>query len=368
MDTHQEQPADKPTLAVSLTTHEDSDLPVYLAGNFNGWKLSDDRYRMNKKGEGYYFFEFSNRHALPPLLEYKYNRGTWETVELDTGGQERHNRLAPATQHRIKDTVPKWKQGMLEYNPAFLPSIQIISEAFEIPQLIRTRRIAVLLPHDYAQSERRYPVLYLQDGQNLFDDFAPFGSWAVDKKLAKLAEKSQHEVIIVSIDHAAEDRIAEFTPSYTTRLGRGDGMLYAGFLTETLKPYVDSQFRTLPGRQHTAIGGSSMGGLISIYAGLMYPHIYQKWMIFSPSLWVDPDILLHTNGFKHPHDLRVYLYGGGDEGPSMAPGLRNFAHSLKAEGKKAHIELMLSIDPKGRHNEARWGEEFPQAIKWLFFS
>ncbi len=368
MNTQQEQTEDRPTLAVSLETHEDNDLPVYLAGNFNGWKLSDERYRMQKKGAGKYYFEFPNRHSLPPLLEYKYNRGAWESVELDGAGHERHNRLAPTSLRRIKDTVPKWKQGMLEYNTAFLPLIRVISDAFQIPAWIKTRRIAVLLPHDYEESDRRYPVLYLQDGQNLFDDYAPFGNWAVDKKLAKLAESNQHEVIIVSIDHAAEDRIAEFTPSYTTRLGRGDGMLYAGFLTESLKPYVDSQFRTLPDRRHTAIGGSSMGGLISIYAGLMYPKVYHKWMIFSPSLWVDPDILLHTDGYKDPHDLRIYLYGGGDEGPSMAQMLNNFAQSLKALGKKAQIDLMLSIDPKGRHNEARWGQEFPEAIKWLFFS
>lgn len=97
------------------------------------------------------------------------------------------------------------------------------------------------------------------------------------------------DIIIVSIDHAEDERIAEFTPSYRTRLGVGDGKKYARFLADTLKPHVDQHFRTLPDRVHTGIGGSSMGGLITIYAGLMYPEVYGKLMVFSPSLWVGAD-------------------------------------------------------------------------------
>ena len=109
------------------------------------------------------------------------------------------------------------------YNPDFLPNKVVISESFEIPQLIKTRRITALLPYDYNSSDRRYPVLYLQDGQNLFDDYAPFGNWGIDKKLAHLAGQGKGDIIIVAIDHAEEERIAEFTPSYNTRLGKGRG-------------------------------------------------------------------------------------------------------------------------------------------------
>lgn len=367
MKGQQQIQADK-ALRVILTTPDTTDLPVFLVGNFNGWKLQDERYRLEKTEDGNYSFTFSDRTKLPSLLEYKYNRGNWETVELDNEGNETTNRLFSIRQPFIEDFVPGWKQGNLEYNPDFLPLGVTISENFEIPQPIKTRRIAALLPYDYETSSRRYPVLYLQDGQNLFDEYAPFGNWAVDKKLAALAEQNRHEVIIVAIDHAQKDRIAEFTPSHSTRLGKGDGMQYAKFLAETLKPYIDKTFRTLPGPMHTGIGGSSMGGLISTYAGFLYPEIYSKLMIFSPSFWVDPQIYNDASAFKQPFHMKIYLYGGGGEGRYMVPGIKKFAQSLKQFRNSSNIEIKISVDAKGRHNESRWGEEFPQALEWLYFS
>lgn len=253
------------------------------------------------------------------------------------------------------------------FNASFLPEKVIISESFEIPQLIKTRRIAALLPYNYHNSGRQYPVLYLQDGQNLFDDYAPFGNWGIDKKLAMMAEQGKGDVIIVAIDHAEEERIEEFTPSYNTRLGRGQGKKYVRFLADTLKPYVDQHFRTLPDRRHTGIGGSSMGGLISIYAGLMYPEVYSRLMLFSPSLWVDPNIHFHLVSFLEPSDLKIYLYGGGKEGSKMVENLVWFKNTLESQGMAESIDFFLSIDPDGHHNEERWGREFPKALNWLFF-
>lgn len=356
------------SLHLKMKTPDTSDTPVFLAGNFNGWKLSDERYRLESSGPGEYFFIFKEKRKLPPVLEYKYNRGNWETVELDENCDETQNRLLPSRQSAHEDIVPCWKQGSLEYNPKFLPIIEELDEPLDIPPQIRTRRIAALLPFDYYETNKRYPVLYLQDGQNLFDDYAPFGNWAVDKKMAMLAEKGQHEVIIISIDHAEKDRIAEFTPSYKTRLGRGEGIQYAHFLYHDLKPVIDKKYRTRPDREHTGIGGSSMGGLISIYAGFLHPDFYSKLMIFSPSLWVEPNIHFNANGFTQPYEMRIYLYGGNGEGRYMVPAIRKFEKSLKDLKTTFNIQVKVSIDPNGRHNEARWGQEFPLAIEWLFFS
>jgi predicted alpha/beta superfamily hydrolase len=177
-----------------------------------------------------------------------------------------------------------------------------------------------------------------------------------------------HEIIVIAIDHAKEDRIQEFTPSYKTRLGAGEGKKYVRFLADTLKPHVDKHFRTLPEREHTGIGGSSMGGLISIYAGLLYPEEYGKLMIFSPSLWVAPNIHFQTMGMDNAYKTKIYLYGGGQESTNLIPNIKRFKQAVERNGyNNSMIDFRLSIDPHGTHNEDNWGEEFPKAIEWLFF-
>ena len=354
-------------LRLELTTPEDDDAPVFIAGNFNDWNSNDKSYQLHEIQKGHYFFEFKNIEAFSQPIEYKYTRGSWNTEEVDGYGNSISNRRLDIQQNEVKDFVPRWKKNGLFYHPDFLPEIKIISDAFEIPQLIKTRRIAALLPHDYHSSEKAYPVLYLQDGQNLFDEHAPFGTWGVDKKLALLSEKGVGGIIIIAIDHAEDERIAEFTPSSKTQLGSGDGKKYVRFLADTLKPYIDKHFRTLPDRENTGIGGSSMGGLISIYAGLMYPEVYGKLMIFSPSLWVMPNIHFHALNLDHSDDAKIYLYAGEHESKNMIPNIRRFKENVAQRGIEANIDFKLSIDPEGKHNEARWGEEFPKAIEWLFF-
>ncbi|MEL7160823.1 MAG: alpha/beta hydrolase-fold protein, partial [Bacteroidota bacterium] len=225
-----------------------------------------------------------------------------------------------------------------------------------------------LLPHDYYETDKRYPVLYLQDGQNLFDENAPYGSWGVDKQLAAMAARGAGDLIVVAIDHAEDKRISEFTPSFRTTLGRGEGREYLGFLAKTLKPYVDEHFRTKPEPEHTGIGGSSLGGLISIYAGLMYPQVYDKLMVFSPSLWVTPKIPFHLMTLSHEFNGRIYLYGGEAESATMVPNMLRFEKELKRQTTGSRVEFRTEVDPDGQHNEARWGQEFPRAVGWLFFS
>lgn len=355
-------------LSFELTTSDEGDLPIYVSGNFNDWNANDANFRLQKIAKGKYFLQLANRADLPNILEYKYTRGNWQRVELDEYGNEVENRYASSDQSLINDYVPRWKIDGLTYNPAYLPKVITISEEFEIPQLIKTRRISALVPHDYHESDRRYPVLYLQDGQNLFDDYAPFGNWAVDKKLAVLAERGMDDVIIIAIDHAEEDRIEEFTPSMKTKLGRGSGKQYVRFLSDTLKPHVDKHFRTKPERQFTGIGGSSMGGLISIYAGFMYPEVYSKLLVFSPSLWVVPGIHFEIMSFDESYGMNIYLYAGGEESKFMVPNIERFVNTVEEQGLGNSIKFNLSIDPQGKHNEARWGEEFPKAVEWLFFN
>ena len=350
------------------TVTDDRELPIYIFGDFNNWNAAEEQFRFKKISPNQYQLEVTIAPGSPAGFTYKYNRGSWEDVEMDRYGNEVSRRILPTNQPVIQDYVPRWKENGLFYNPSFLPEKVVISVEFEIPQLIKTRRIAALLPHDYHTSDHRYPVLYLQDGQNLYDEYAPFGNWGVDKKMAVLAELGMGDLIIIAIDHAEEARIAEFTPSMKTRLGRGDGKKYARFLADTLKPYVDKAFRTLPNRENTGMGGSSMGALISIYAGLMYPEVYGKLMVFSPSLWVAPNIHFNLMSLEETNPLKIYLYGGGAEGKYMLPNMQGFVAMLEQQKGDTNIDVNLSVDPQGKHNEARWGEEFPKAVEWLFFN
>lgn len=356
-------PQSETGVVVELFTAEEDDRPITLVGNLNNWMVDPLRYGMARVGHGHY--QITLPHLSFPL-EYKFVKGGWEGEEVDAYGSVMPNRKLVQFQPRITDFVPRWKKNGVSYLAPLLPRIEILSERFEIPQLIKTRRISVLLPHNYHQTDKRYPVLYLQDGQNLFDDHAPFGNWAVDKRLAVMSERGSGDIIIVAIDHAAEERLAEFTPTYQTRLGSGDGKKYVRFLADTLKPYIDQRFRTLPDRLHTGIGGSSMGGLISIYAGLMYPEVYGKLLIFSPSLWVAPNIQFQAIRFDDPAPTRIYLYAGGKESRTMVPSIQRFKEALEKQGHTPRIEFRMSIDPQGEHNEEHWGREFPKAVEWLF--
>ena len=144
-------------------------------------------------------------------------------------------------------------------------------------------------------------------------------------------------------------------------------MDYARFLAQTLKPYIDSRFRTLPDREHTGIGGSSMGGLISIYAGLLFPEEFSKFMIFSPSLWAAPKVYFEPVRFSPFSETKIYLYAGGKEGAGVLTNVHRFKEAMENKGyDPTRLKIQISSDPHGRHTESRWGVEFPKAAEWLF--
>lgn len=246
------------------------------------------------------------------------------------------------------------------------PIIEIIEESYEIPQLGRKRRISALLPHDYYESKDRYPVLYLNDGQNLFDDNAPFGNWAIDQSLARLSKQGMGNIVVIAIDHGMEDRINEYLPFNNPQHGKGQGKLYIRFLQETLKPYVDKKYRIFPDGANTGIGGSSMGGLISLYAGLTHPEVFGKMMIFSPSLWLSPKIYQLAKKATPLMSSHLYLYAGGAESMAHLPNVMRFGADL-LNNLGTEFRFKFSHNPDGVHHESNWREEFPKALKWLYY-
>ena len=358
----------EPQLNIILTTDEDDDRPVYISGNFNDWITQDKAFEMEKVGQGIYHFKFDSNFKYSEELLYKFTRGDWSEVEIDKYGNRTENRSCKKQNGVHKEHVDKWRRNWLPFKPNFLPKVHLISEEFEIPQLNKTRRVWALLPYDYETSNESYPVLYLQDAQNLFNENAKYGNWEIDKKLAVMSEYNIGKIIIIAVEHAEKERILEYNVGNTV-LGNGQGKKYIRFLTDTLKPFVDDNFRTKPEREFTGIGGSSMGGLVSIFSGIMYPEVFGKLMIFSPSLWVVPKIKLSFLDMDEPQDTRIYLYAGGDESATMIDHVKNFKKRLlKKDSLSDKMKIRLSINMKGKHNERFWSDEFPKAIEWLFFS
>lgn len=356
------------TLNIILTTDEDDDRPVYISGNFNQWITQDSQYRMDRVGNGLYHYVFPESFTYPDPMLYKFTRGDWSEVEIDQYGNRTENRVSRLKKGIQREHVHKWRHNWLPFKSKFLPEVHLISQEFEIPQLNKKRKVWALLPHDYHQTNERYPVMYLQDAQNLFNEQSAYGNWEIDKKLAVMAEYNIGKVIVIAVEHADKERVLEYNVGNTV-LGQGQGKQYIRFLADTLKPFVDQHFRTKPERTHTGIGGSSMGGLVSIFSGLMYPEVFGKLMIFSPSLWVVPKIKLSFLDLYDPQDFRVYLYAGGSESATMVDHVKKFRKRLlEKENYTDKMKVRLSINEHGKHTETYWSDEFPKAMEWLFFS
>jgi predicted alpha/beta superfamily hydrolase len=362
------KPETKVGRKIVLLTAQDDERPVYLSGNFNNWATQDHKFLMTKLEKGKYEFSFPNDPQFQEELIYKFTKGDWSEVEIDKYGNKTPNRHWKDNNQSKTEKVAKWRKNWLPYRPSQLPKIHLISEEFEIPQLNKTRKIWALLPHDYDTSDECYPVLYLQDAQNLFNEGAEFGNWQIDKKLAVMSDYGIGKIIIIAIEHGESERLQEYNVGKTL-LGKGHGKEYIRFITDTLKPFVDKTFRTKSEREFTGIGGSSMGGLVSIFSGLIYPEVFGKLMIFSPSLWVIPKIKLGFLDFFEPMETRIYLYAGGDESETMVKHVTKFQKRiLKRESLQGKMKVHLSINQEGKHNEQYWSDEFPKAIEWLFYS
>jgi predicted alpha/beta superfamily hydrolase len=245
------------------------------------------------------------------------------------------------------------------------PNVQILAE-MTIPGLGRQRRVRLYLPPGYAESERRYPVLYMHDGQNLFDAATSFlGEWNVDESLNDLAQRRHIELIVVGIDNGGDHRMQELAPFESVKHDRPEGDAYLDFIVHTVKPYIDAHYRTRTDRTNTAIMGSSLGGLISHYAICRYPDVFSKAGVLSPAYWFTPPIYDYVAAHLPPNDTKVYFYAGGAEDESMVPNMRRMIALLHGRGIP-QSGVAVHVVPEAKHNEDAWRSEFPQAIEWLF--
>lgn len=227
-------------------------------------------------------------------------------------------------------------------------------------------KVWVYLPKNYAQNNKSYPVLYMQDGQNLFDKSTSYaGEWEVDESLDAIFDTTGRGFIVVGIENAHKDRINEYTPWAHEKYGGGQGDKYMNFLATSLKPYIDSRFRTKKSAKNTALIGSSLGGLISFYGGFEYPDVFGKIGAFSTSFWFSEKVGDFIKQKAKKSDVKLYLIVGKKEGYNMDVSNKE-AYDLLLESGFNKKQLHFQIDPEGEHNEVYWKSAFPDAIKWLF--
>jgi predicted alpha/beta superfamily hydrolase len=240
---------------------------------------------------------------------------------------------------------------------------------------LSTRRdLIVYVPPGYHESGERYPVLYLQDGQNLFDPATAFGGqdWHADTTADDLIERGMIEpLILVGIYNTGIRRISEYTPTRSARTRKGGKAdRYAEMLAREIKPFIDHEYRTRKGVSHSGVGGSSLGALAALVAGFKYPRVFGKLAIMSPSVWWDGRAIVRmAASYKSAIRPRIWLDAGTEEGdspPQNMEDLRLLRDTLLARGWRDPVDLKYLEAQGAGHNEAAWAARLPEALGYLF--
>lgn len=339
---------------------------LYIAGSFNNWQAANSLYILRKVGNVYQI-------TLPAgtgTASFKFTRGTWATVEGNSAGGFIPNRTFTYSPNlNLNLSIAGWedKPSSGGSGSTAIANVKIISDTFYMPQLQRKRRVWIYLPNSYeTNTANRYPVLYLQDGQNLFDQKTSFsGEWSVDETLSNLQKLGDPGCIVVGIDNGGSKRIDEYSPYVNPSYGGGEGERYLDFLTQTLKPFIDSSYRTLPDANNTGIGGSSMGANIALYASVFKPNIFGKAMVFSPAFWFSDSLFKDVSKQKIESRIKVYMVAGTNESSTMVPYMLSMDSALKAKGIVSYESKVLQ-HTDGAHSEWYWKREFGAAYQWLF--
>lgn len=343
---------------------------IYISGNFNNWNPSDSSYRMLPYANGLLSIVIEEEME-ESLLEYKFTRGSWGSAESTPDGAVMDPRTTQlefnGSTREIVHQISAWQDQVSRktYSTA-APNVKIIANDFYIPQLGKNRRIWIYLPPDYETSGKDYPVLYMHDGQDVFDSSTSFsGEWSVDESLNKIYEETGNSIIVVAIDHGGRYRSEELNPWVTKEYGGGRGQDYIDFIVKNLKPYIDAYYRTKRGPEHTGILGAELGGLISIYATLRHPETFSMTGMLSPSLWIADQVNSFSSNVRFNPNLKFFCTANKKDMKNMHQyiGILYF-RLLKAGYNKS--QLTFKIMDEGPVRELLWREEFVPMVTKMF--
>lgn len=245
-------------------------------------------------------------------------------------------------------------------------------EQFPSRFLRNQRDLIIYLPPGYhEQEQRRFPVLFLHDGQNLFDgatSFIPGMDWHVGQTADYCIQAGLVEpLIIVGIYNAGKQRLGEYTPTRMPKLGGGRANRYAKFLLEEVRPFLLSNYRVLSGAENAGIGGSSLGGLVSLYLGLRFPHVFGKIAALSPSVWWNQRVILRFADAAPVDPLpRIWLDIGTREGGRIVEDVERFRDILLRKGWRLGRDLHYQRVEGAEHNEAAWAQRVAPFLQFLF--
>lgn len=251
-------------------------------------------------------------------------------------------------------------------------------QRFHSKILNNDRDVVVYLPPRYeADNKKHYSVFYMHDGQNLFDgatSFIPGQEWRVDETAEALIRAGKIEpLIIVGIYNAGNERVNEYTPAQDLKYkAGGKADLYGRFMVEELKPFIDKLYRTKKGASHTGIGGSSLGGLISLYLGLRYPNVFGRIAVVSPSVWWADNQIVHYVEAQPKRNVRIWIDIGTKEGRDAqeaqrtVDGARLLKEALMKKSWKPGTDLKYMEAQAAEHNERAWAARFEHILAFLF--
>ncbi|RZK41204.1 MAG: alpha/beta hydrolase [Pedobacter sp.] len=346
---------------------------IYITGAFNKWAPGDTSSLLSKPLNGKQTFVINN--VKPGLLEFKFTRGDWKTLESTKDGRL----VAPRKAIITKDTlinveIEGWRDDFQASTAS--KQVHLLSDQFDIPQLGLKRKVWIYLPEDYDKSKGKYPVLYMHDGQDLFDEATSQGrigplEWGVDETI----DKAKLKCIVVAVEHDEDKlkRTREYFYHDNPDNSNVEGKKYLDFIVNNLKPYIDKNYRTKADKANTFMSGSSMGGLITFYAGLNYPETFGVLGVLSPSIWLDHGNInkeisqkLNQPAIKQQ---RYFFYGGGNENRTKPDGsfvkMNDDINKAVAEFKPSAATIKVSINPEGRHGAWYWKSAFAEFYQWL---
>lgn len=382
---------DKPKLASQAS-------PIYLAGNYNGWNPKDAAWVLTPRSDLRWQIIVPGKKS-DARLDFKFARGDWEYEELNEDLSTPANRmlpkidaskLAPGEQPIIELTVPKWgdqrpnRQSRPDLDPYYKLNATGTVKRLQVAGggVAAMRDVLVWLPAGYDKPEnkdKRYPVLYLQDGQNVFMKMPGTpGEWGADEAATRLIASGKiDELIIVAIPHAGASRAREYLPIAAMEGVEPRGQQYAQWLVGEVKPRVDRAFRTKTGAEHTAIGGSSLGAIIALHAATEYPQVFGKVLVESLPLTNAKGAAQQYFAQRTNWPTRVYFGMGGHEfgndpkndesNAKLVEASKAFATLLKEKlGAGAASNLKVVIDPAANHDENAWAARLPEALEFLF--